>query len=214
MIVRGDAGKREFIAFWMSGGRVAAGMNVNIWDVNDAIQALIRSGQPADPARLADPAVPLEEVLPDDHRNRYAASAARDGRAVPFRAGTAAGRCIMGTDIRVRRVYDKPSPEDGARVLVDRVWPRGMRKDAARLDEWAKDVAPSSELRTWYQHDPAKFDEFRRRYTAELAEPGAREALARLRALAADRPVTLLTATRALDLSQAAVLAGLLRETT
>ena len=66
-----------------------------------------------------------------------------------------------------------PRPEDGARVLVDRVWPRGMRKDAARLDEWAKDVAPSTELRTWYRHDPAKFDEFRRRYTAELAEPGA-----------------------------------------
>ena len=120
----------------------------------------------------------------------------------------------MGTDIRVRRIYDKPSPQDGARVLVDRVWPRGMRKDAARLDEWAKDVAPTTGLRTWYQHDPAKFGEFRRRYTAELAAPGAREALDRLRALAADRPVTLLTATRDLDLSQAAVLAGLLRETT
>jgi len=118
----------------------------------------------------------------------------------------------MGADIRVRRVYDEPTPEDGARVLVDRVWPRGMRKDAARLDEWAKDVAPSAGLRTWYQHDPAKLEEFRRRYTAELAEPGPREALARLRALAADRPVTLLTATRELDLSQAAVLAGLLRE--
>ena len=97
-------------------------------------------------------------------------------------------------------------------MLVDRVWPRGMRKDAARLDEWAKDVAPSAGLRTWYRHDPAKFGEFRRRYTAELAEPGPREALARLRALAADRPVTLLTAPRELDLSQAAVLAGLLRE--
>jgi uncharacterized protein YeaO (DUF488 family) len=120
----------------------------------------------------------------------------------------------MGTEVRVRRIYDDPSPEDGARVLVDRVWPRGMRKDAARLNEWAKDVAPSAELRTWYHHDPARFDEFRRRYIAELAEPGAREALGRLRALAADRPaVTLLTATRDLDISQAAVLAGLLRET-
>ncbi len=118
----------------------------------------------------------------------------------------------MGADIRVRRVYDEPSPADGARVLVDRVWPRGMRKDTARLDEWAKDVAPSAELRTWYHHDPAKFDEFRLRYTAELAEPGPREALSRLRALAADRPVTLLTATKELNLSQAAVLAGLLRE--
>lgn len=120
----------------------------------------------------------------------------------------------MSTGIRVRRVYDDPSPEDGARVLVDRVWPRGLRKDAAQLDEWAKDVAPSTELRTWYRHDPAKFDDFRRRYTAELAEPGPREALARLRALAADKPVTLLTATKDLDLSQGAVLAGLLRETT
>jgi uncharacterized protein YeaO (DUF488 family) len=120
----------------------------------------------------------------------------------------------MSTDIRVRRVYDEPSPEDGARVLVDRVWPRGMRKDAARLDEWAKDVAPSTELRTWYQHDPAKFGEFRERYTTQVEQPGPREALSRLRALAAGKPVTLLTATRDLDLSQAAVLAGLLRETT
>jgi len=119
---------------------------------------------------------------------------------------------MKGTDIRVRRVYDEPSPEDGARVLVDRIWPRGMRKDAARLDEWANDVAPSAELRTWYQHDPAKFDDFRRRYTAELTEPGVREALNRIRTLAADRPVTLLTATKDLDLSQAAVLAGLLRD--
>ena len=120
---------------------------------------------------------------------------------------------MMGADIRVRRVYEEPSPADGARVLVDRVWPRGLRKDAARLDEWAKDVAPSTELRTWYRHDPAKFDDFRRRYTAELAEPGTRKALARLRALATDRPVTLLTATKNLELSQAAVLAGLLRGT-
>ena len=120
---------------------------------------------------------------------------------------------MAGRDIRVRRVYEEPAPGDGARVLVDRVWPRGLRKDAARLDEWAKDVAPSTELRTWYQHDPAKFDEFARRYVTELDAPGPREALARLRALAADRPVTLLTATREVELSQAAVLAGLLRQT-
>jgi len=118
----------------------------------------------------------------------------------------------MDTDIKVRRVYDDPSPEDGARVLVDRIWPRGLRKDAARLDDWPKDVAPSTELRTWYQHDPAKFDEFRRRYIAELATPGAQAAVARLRALAADGPLTLLTATRDLNLSQAAVLAGVLRQ--
>ncbi len=118
----------------------------------------------------------------------------------------------MGVDIRVRRVYDEPSREDGTRVLVDRVWPRGLRKDAARLDEWAKDVAPSTGLRTWYRHDPAKFEEFRRRYIAELAEPEQREALRWLRTRAAGGPVTLLTATRELALSQAAVLADLLRE--
>ena len=119
---------------------------------------------------------------------------------------------MTGADVRVRRVYDAPSDSDGARVLVDRVWPRGLRKDAAHLDEWAKDVAPSTELRTWYGHDPAKFGEFRQRYTAELATPGQREALARLRAKAADGPLTLLTATREPDLSQAAVLAELLRQ--
>jgi uncharacterized protein YeaO (DUF488 family) len=119
----------------------------------------------------------------------------------------------MVTDIRVRRVYDAPSAEDGRRVLVDRVWPRGLRKDAARLDYWAKDVAPSTELRTWYRHDPAKFGEFRDRYNAELAAPSRQEALARLRALAAEGPVTLLTATRELSLSQAAVLAESLRKT-
>ena len=118
----------------------------------------------------------------------------------------------MAADIRVRRVYDEPSPDDGTRVLVDRVWPRGMRKDAARLNEWAKDVAPSTGLRTWYQHDPAKFGEFRRRYAAELAEPGPTDALARLRGEAASGRLTLLTATKELDLSQAAVLADLLRK--
>ena len=117
---------------------------------------------------------------------------------------------MTGTDIRVRRVYEAPSPADGARVLVDRLWPRGLRKDAAQLDEWAKDVAPSTELRTWYGHDPAKFEEFARRYAAELDEPMARQALVRLSQLAASRPVTLLTATRELNLSQATVLAGLL----
>jgi len=117
----------------------------------------------------------------------------------------------MHPDIRVRRIYDDPVPEDGTRVLVDRVWPRGLRKDAAHLNDWAKDVAPSSELRTWYGHDPAKFGEFRDRYTAELAQPGPHAALSRLRALAAKGPVTLLTATKAIDISQAAVLAQLLQ---
>ena len=116
----------------------------------------------------------------------------------------------MPSAIRVRRVYETPSPDDGARELVDRVWPRGLRKDAARLDEWAKDAAPSTELRKWYGHDPAKFDEFRRRYLDELSGAAQRKELGRLRALAATGPVTLLTATRAVDISQAAVLAQVL----
>ena len=118
----------------------------------------------------------------------------------------------MPSEIRVRRVYDAPSPSDGARVLVDRVWPRGLRKDAAHLDEWAKDAAPSTELRKWYGHDPAKFDVFRRRYLDELSGAAQRKELGRLRALAAARPVTLLTATRDVEISQAAVLAQVLRQ--
>jgi uncharacterized protein YeaO (DUF488 family) len=119
---------------------------------------------------------------------------------------------VTAPNIRVKRVYDSPSPDDGLRVLVDRLWPRGLRKEAAHLDDWAKDLAPSAELRTWYGHDPAKFEEFRRRYTAELAEPGPREALTRLGAAMEHRPLTLLTATREPSLSEAAVLAELLSE--
>ena len=117
----------------------------------------------------------------------------------------------MHPDIRVRRVYDDPVPEDKTRVLVDRIWPRGLRKAAAHLDDWAKDVAPSRELRMGYRHDPAKFGEFRRA-TAELTQPGPQAALGRLRALAAKGPVTLLTATRDIAISQAAVLAQLLQD--
>ena len=121
-------------------------------------------------------------------------------------------RLVPLPDVRVRRVYDKPSDADGARVLVDRVWPRGLRKDALRLDDWARDVAPSTDLRKWYGHDPAKFGEFRQRYLGELGGGPQRAALGRLRALAASgRPLTLLTATRDLDHSQAAVLARLLQ---
>jgi uncharacterized protein YeaO (DUF488 family) len=116
------------------------------------------------------------------------------------------------SQIQVRRVYDAPSPADGARVLVDRLWPRGLRKDAAHLTEWAKDVAPSTDLRTWFGHDPAKFDEFRVRYLDELSGRGQRAELAKLRALAATGPMTLLTATRDVDISQAAVLAQILRQ--
>jgi uncharacterized protein YeaO (DUF488 family) len=108
-------------------------------------------------------------------------------------------------DVRVRRIYDRPSAQDGARVLVDRIWPRGVSKAVAQLDDWAKDAAPSADLRQWYGHDPARFDEFRQRYLGELTGSSQRAALGRLRALAASgRPLTLLTATRDVDHSQAA----------
>ena len=116
-------------------------------------------------------------------------------------------------EIRVRRVYDAPSPADGARVLVDRIWPRGLRKDAAHLTEWAKDAAPSTELREWYGHDPEKFDEFRRRYLDELSGRVQRAELGKLRALAADRPGDPAHRDHAtVDISQAAVLARVLRQ--
>jgi uncharacterized protein YeaO (DUF488 family) len=113
--------------------------------------------------------------------------------------------------VQVRRVYDEPKRGDGARVLVDRVWPRGLTKEKAALDEWCKDVAPSTELRKWYAHDPERFAEFRRRYLRELREPERAGALASLRARATKRPLTLLTATKQPEISEAAVLAELLR---
>ena len=119
---------------------------------------------------------------------------------------------MAAAQVRVRRAYEEPEPSDGVRVLVDRIWPRGLSKARAALDDWCKDVAPSTELRQWYSHDPDRFAEFGRRYQAELADPQRAAALARLRELAAgDRPLTLLTATKQPEISEAAVLAGLLR---
>lgn len=119
---------------------------------------------------------------------------------------------MTGRSVTVRRVYEPPTGADGTRVLVDRLWPRGLSKASAHLDEWVKAVAPSAELRKWYAHDPEKFAEFRRRYREELDEPAARESLGRLRALAEAGPLTLLTATSEVSLSDAAVLAELLAE--
>jgi uncharacterized protein YeaO (DUF488 family) len=113
--------------------------------------------------------------------------------------------------VQVRRVYDDPAPEDGTRVLVDRIWPRGMTKEKASLDEWCKQIAPSTELRKWYGHDPERFEEFTRRYSEELTEPERTAALAHLRELAEIGALTLLTASKAVNISEAAVLATLLQ---
>ena len=99
--------------------------------------------------------------------------------------------------LRVRRAYDPPTPDDGCRVLVDRLWPRGLKREAAGIDHWLRELAPSNELRTWFAHDPARWDEFRQRYAGELQAPAATAALAELRSLIAVHPVvTLLYAAR------------------
>ena len=114
--------------------------------------------------------------------------------------------------VHVRRVYDEPRADDGTRVLVDRLWPRGMSKARARLDEWCRTVAPSPELRTWYHHEPERFDEFTRRYLDELATPERTAALVHLHDLANHGSLTLLTATKSIALSEAAVLAAVLTD--
>ena len=113
-------------------------------------------------------------------------------------------------NVQVRRVYDPPEANDGQRVLVDRLWPRGLSKERAHLDDWCKDIAPSNELRKWYGHDLDRYAEFARRYRAELGDPERAAALAHLRELASHGRLTLLTATKRSDISEAAVLAGLL----
>lgn len=116
-------------------------------------------------------------------------------------------------ELRCRRVYDGPEAGDGARVLVDRLWPRGLRREAAALDAWKKGVAPSTELRRWFGHDPSRFEEFSARYRAELdASEAAAEFSERCRALLARGPVTLLYAARDERCNHALVLAGWLRE--
>jgi uncharacterized protein YeaO (DUF488 family) len=110
-----------------------------------------------------------------------------------------------GPSFEIHRIYDEDQGR-GYRVLVDRLWPRGVSKEKAALDEWAKDVAPSDALRRWYGHEPEKFVEFARRYRTELAASPAREALAHLRDTSQQQPVVLLTATRDIEHSGAVVL--------
>jgi len=113
---------------------------------------------------------------------------------------------------RVGRIYDPASTTDGVRVLVDRLWPRGLTRAKAGLDEWCKQIAPSPELRRWYSHDPRRFTEFRRRYRRELDGPEQAAALAHLKEIASGRTLTLLTASKDVAISEATVLAELIDE--
>lgn len=112
--------------------------------------------------------------------------------------------------VQVRRIYDPPAADDGYRVLVDRLWARGVSKERAHLNEWCKDVAPSTDLRKWYNHDPERFAEFAQRYRTELHDPDHATAFAHLRELAQSGTLTLLTAAKRSDISEAQVLADLL----
>jgi uncharacterized protein YeaO (DUF488 family) len=117
----------------------------------------------------------------------------------------------LSSRIRIKRAYEAPARGDGVRVLIDRLWPRGLRKDDAHFDEWRKDLAPSTELRKFYGHDPERFAEFASRYRKELRRKDAQAAISEIVALAGRRPVTLLTASRDLEHSEVAVLADHIR---
>ena len=112
--------------------------------------------------------------------------------------------------ILVARVYDPPSPEGGLRVLVDRLWPRGLSKAAAALDDWCRGVASSNELRQWFGHEPARLNEFISRYELELTDRDRASALVKLKQLGREHTLTLLTATKDLNLSHAPVLAQII----
>jgi uncharacterized protein YeaO (DUF488 family) len=119
-----------------------------------------------------------------------------------------------GPNVEIRRIYDHADDDGGYRMLVDRLWPRGVAKANAPMDEWAKDLAPSTELRRWYDHDPVKFPEFAQRYRDELEQPPASEAVGRLRARARRQRIVLVTATRDVVHSGAWVLATVVPEKT
>src|SRR5262249_42039294 len=106
--------------------------------------------------------------------------------------------------IKLKRAYEPPEPSDGARILVERLWPRGVTKDRAQLAEWMKEIAPSAELRKWYNHDPEKWDEFKKRYKTELRRH--EDLVSRLRTIARNQTVTLVFAARDEERSSARML--------
>ncbi len=112
--------------------------------------------------------------------------------------------------VALKRAYEEPAASDGTRVLVERLWPRGISKEHAHIDLWLKDVAPSTGLRKWFNHDPQKFQEFRRRYETELKSEAAQEALTKLREIAKQGQLTLIFAAHDTEHSNAAILQDLL----
>jgi len=117
---------------------------------------------------------------------------------------------MSNIDIRLKRAYDDASDADGQRVLIDRMWPRGVRKEDAAIDEWIKSVAPSTELRKWFGHDPDKWDEFRERYKKELHSDDCADGMQRLREMRDESRLTLVFAAKDTDHNNAVVLKELL----
>lgn len=115
---------------------------------------------------------------------------------------------IARKDIKLKRAYDPPNPDDGIRILVDRLWPRGVKKVNAAINHWMKEIAPSTELRHWFGHDPARWDEFQRRYERELKQH--KQSVDQLRSLAKRGVITLIYATRDQDHNEAVVLRDIL----
>jgi uncharacterized protein YeaO (DUF488 family) len=115
---------------------------------------------------------------------------------------------IPAANVKVKRAYDPPSAKDGKRILVDRLWPRGISKEKAALDHWMKEIAPSTELRKWFAHDPKRWDEFRRRYAAEVRRHP--DLVAELRSLARNGPITLVYAAHDASHNDAVVLRDVL----
>ena len=113
----------------------------------------------------------------------------------------------LGRNVRLQRAYDEPTPNDGYRVLVDRLWPRGRSKELLHLDSWARNLGPSHELRKWFGHDPARWEEFRKRYRVELDDHSRAAALDDLAARAEKGTVTLVFAARDVEHNEARVIA-------
>jgi uncharacterized protein YeaO (DUF488 family) len=115
---------------------------------------------------------------------------------------------VISMPIKVKRVYDPPEDSDGRRILVDRIWPRGIAKNKARVDEWMSEVAPSHQLRKWFGHREERWQEFQQRYSEELRSPGKEALLERLRSLSREKTITLLYAAKDTEHNNARVLAA------
>ena len=118
----------------------------------------------------------------------------------------------VSMDIRLKRAYEPPAADDGSRILVDRIWPRGRSRTALSIDAWHRELGPSDALRKWFGHEPERWEEFRRRYRAELARPEAAELLDQLADIARSRRLTLVYGAADREHNQAVVIAEVLRE--